>query len=36
MVQDRQTLSKALQSEIFFAIHEKIKIAVNVRFVCFS
>jgi hypothetical protein len=36
MVQDRQTLSKAYQSEIFFAMQEKIMIAVTVCFVHFS
>jgi hypothetical protein len=36
MVQDRLTLSKAFQSEIFFAMQEKIKIAITVCFVHFS
>jgi hypothetical protein len=36
MVQDRQTLSKAFQSEIFFAMQEKIKIDITVYFIHFS
>jgi hypothetical protein len=36
MVQYRQPLLKAFQSEISFAMHEKIKMCVTVCFVHFS
>ncbi len=36
MDQDRQTLSKAFQSQIYFAVQEKIKIAITILFIHFS